>query len=80
MIMIGEDDLSFVAAALRQLHPVHRPVFTARVVDLLQAHADPGPGDIDRAVRMALRGIWEPPPDKIVPSRWSRPLRRPHSG
>jgi hypothetical protein len=37
MIMIGEDDYSFVAAALCQLHPVHRPVFTA----LLQVLLDP---------------------------------------
>ena len=66
MIAIPEDDYSFVAAVLRQLHPVHRPVFSARVIDLLQALPDPGPGDIDRAVRMALRGIWEPLPDSRV--------------
>jgi hypothetical protein len=66
MIAIPEDDYSFVAAVLRQLHPVHRPVFSARVYDLLQALPDPGPGDIDRAVRMALRGIWNPPPDSRV--------------
>jgi hypothetical protein len=71
MIAIPEDDYSFVAAVLRQLHPVHRPVFTARVVDLLQVLPDAGPGDIDRAVRMALRGIWEPPLD-TAPPRWSR--------
>jgi hypothetical protein len=80
MIMIGEDDYSFVAAVLRQLHPVHRPVFAARVYDLLQALPDPGPGDVDRAVRLALRDLWQPPPDRIPP-RWGRgPPRRPHSG
>jgi hypothetical protein len=72
MIAIPEDDYSFVAAVLRQLHPVHRPVFTARVCELLQVLPDPGPGDVDRCVRLALRGIWEPPPDRIGVSSRSR--------
>jgi hypothetical protein len=33
MIAIHDDDYSFVAAALRQLHPVHRPVFAQRVYE-----------------------------------------------
>jgi hypothetical protein len=38
-----------------------RPVFMARLVEYLQAHSDPGPGDIDRAIRQALEGLWVPP-------------------
>jgi transcription antitermination factor NusG len=32
---------------------------------------EPGPGDVDRAVRVALKGIWDPPLE-TAPPRWSR--------
>jgi hypothetical protein len=60
-IPIDEADYAFIAAAARQLHPTQRPVFATRVHALLQNILEPGPGDVDRAVRMALRGIWDPP-------------------
>jgi hypothetical protein len=72
MIPIGDADYSFIAAASRQLHPMQRPVFAERVHALLQVIDDPGPGDIDRAVRAALQGIWEPEPETTGYSRWSR--------
>jgi hypothetical protein len=56
-IPIDEADYAFIAAAARQLHPTQRPVFATRVHALLQHVFEPGPGDVDRAVRMALRGI-----------------------
>jgi hypothetical protein len=72
-IPIGDADYSFIAAAARQLHPVQRPVFAERVHALLQDIAEPGPGDVDRAVRKALQGIWEPAPEPTTGcSRWSR--------
>jgi hypothetical protein len=71
MITIPDADYSFVAAVIRQLHPVHRPVIAQRVYEALADICEPGPGDVDRAVRVALKGIWEPAPDR-QPSRWSR--------
>jgi hypothetical protein len=40
----------------------------------LGAHPDPGPGDVDRAIRQALVGLWVPPAVAEVrtPARWSR--------
>jgi len=70
MITIPDADYSFMAAVIRQLHPVHRPVFAQRVYEALQDICEPGPGDVDRAVR-ALKGIWDPPLE-ITPPRWSR--------
>ena len=53
---LPEAELSFYFAALAQLEPARRPVFTERVTRLLGAHPNPGPGDVDRAVRQALVG------------------------
>jgi hypothetical protein len=71
---LPEAELSFYFAALAQLEPGRRPVFTARVAQLLGAHPDPGPGDVDRAVRAALVGLWTPPAIEEVlrPPRWAR--------
>ena len=48
------------------------PVFTERVTRLLGAHPNPGPGDVDRAVRQALVGLWTPPAIEEFqrPPRW----------
>ena len=50
----------FYFAALAQLEPARRPVFTEHVTRLLGAHPNPAPGDVDRAVRQALVGLWTP--------------------
>ena len=63
--------LWFIAAAARQLHPTMRETFAARVHTALQDIHEPGPGDVDRVVREALKGIWEPMAD-TAPPRWSR--------
>ena len=55
------DEQAFLCHALAQLEPDVRPVFTARMVEHLQALADPGVGDVDRALRAALVGLWTPP-------------------
>ena len=47
---LPEAELSFYFAALAQLEPARRPVFTERVTRLLGAHPNPGPGDVGRAV------------------------------
>jgi hypothetical protein len=66
--------LSFFFAAAAQLEPALRPVFAERVAAILGARPDPGPGDVDRAVRAALAGLWVPP-DSIelrACPRWDR--------
>ena len=63
--------LWFIAAAARQLHPTMRETFATRVHAALQDIHEPGPGDVDRVVRAALKGIWEPVVD-TAPPRWSR--------
>ena len=47
---LPEAERSFYFAALAQLEPARRPVFTERVTRLSGAHPNPGPGDVDRAV------------------------------
>jgi hypothetical protein len=74
VIAIPDADYGFIAAA-QQLHPVQRPVFAQRVYEALHALHEPGPGDVDRAVRAALKGIWEPVADMAPPSRWSRAVK-----
>jgi hypothetical protein len=71
MITIPDADYSFMAAVIRQLHPTMRETFATRVHAALADICEPGPGDVDRAVRAALRGIWDPPLE-TAPSRWSR--------
>ena len=73
-ILIPDSDYSFIHAAARQLHPTLRP-FAARVHALLQElTCEPGPGDVDRAVRLALRKISDPPPRNGAQDRvWFRP-------
>ena len=60
MILPGDEQVFFFSA-LAQLEPDVRAVFTARMVEHLQALADPGVGDVDRALRAALVGLWTPP-------------------
>jgi hypothetical protein len=70
-VTLPEAELSFVLAAEHQLEPDAREVFATRMVEHLQAHADPGPGDVDRALRAALVGLWTPPElDGFRGSRW----------
>ena len=72
---LPETELSFYFAVVAQLEPTLRPVFVERVARILGAHPDPGPGDVDRAVRQALVGLWEPPAI-TEPPRWSRDTPR----
>ena len=67
-------ELSFFFAAAAQLEPDLRPDFAERVSAILGAHPDPGPGDVDRAVRQALVGLWTPPESIELRAgpRWDR--------
>jgi chloramphenicol 3-O-phosphotransferase len=60
-VTLPGDEQAFLCHALAQLSPDVRPVFTTRLVEHLQVIADPGPGDVDRALRAALVGLWVPP-------------------
>ena len=71
---LPDAELSFFFAALAQLEPAAREVFAERVARILGAHPDPGPGDVDRAVRQALVGLWVPPvfTELRAVARWDR--------
>jgi hypothetical protein len=77
-VILPEAEQAFLCNALAQLEPDVRPVFTARMVEHLQTHADPGAGDVDRALRAALVGLWVPPAieETRVPPRWARATPR----
>ena len=58
---------------LNEAARAHPASFTERVVTILQSHADPGPGDVNRVVRQALIGLWVPPDEtELRPPRWHR--------
>ena len=82
MTWLPDDDVSFYWAAAAQLDPELRPAFAARVVAALDANPDPGPGDLDRAVRQAFAALWVPPPIEAVrvPPRWARSHARAQRG
>jgi hypothetical protein len=71
---LPEEECAFFWAAMAQLEPGVRPIFAERVSAILAAHPAPDCGDVDRAVRAALIGLWVPPFDLEVPrpSRWQR--------
>ena len=56
--------------------------FAERVAQILGAHRDPGPCDVDRAVRQALVGLWVPPAieELRAASRWDRDTPPKHAG
>ena len=72
-VRLPDDDLTFYLSAASQTPPRERPTFEARVSAILQSHRDPGPGDVNRAVRVVLNELrGAPPPCPGGPSRWSR--------
>jgi hypothetical protein len=67
------DDVSFFWAAMGQLEPAARATFAARVFASLAGREELGPGDVDRAVRQALVGLWTPPEvTELRAPRWDR--------
>ena len=63
---LPEVELSFYFAAAAQLEPALRPAFTERIATIL-------PGDVNRAVRQALIGLWISPQEtELRPARWHR--------
>ncbi len=61
---------------MMQLEPDRRAIFAERVANTLDAYSpfcELGPGDVDRAIRAALVGLWVPPTiePRTVP-RWAR--------
>jgi hypothetical protein len=76
---LPEEECAFYFAAQAQLAPELRPVFIERVANTLGAFSpfcEPGPGDVDRAIRAAFVGLWTPPPVEEVKnaSRWNRSM------
>jgi hypothetical protein len=77
MTRLPEEECAFFFCAMATLEPELRPTFVERVGNILGAFSpfcDPGPGDVDRAIRQALDGLWVPPFDDTTgpPSRWDR--------
>jgi hypothetical protein len=76
-VTLPQDEAAFLASAIAQLTPDARPLFLARLVEHLQALADPGAGDVDRALRAAWAVLWVPPLDtELRPGRWDRDAPR----
>jgi hypothetical protein len=72
---LPEEECAFYFAAQAQLAPELRPIFAERVANILDAYApfcEPGPGDVDRAIRQALVGLWIPPNLEETRGRWAR--------
>jgi hypothetical protein len=72
---LPEEVCAFFFCAMAQLEPDQRPVFAERVGAILGAYSpfcEPEPGDVDRAIRSALAGLWVPPPSAENPSRWNQ--------
>jgi hypothetical protein len=74
---LPEEECAFYFAAMAQLDPDQRGIFAERVANILGAYSpfcEPGPGDVDRAIRQALVGLWIPPAIEEVRavSRWDR--------
>jgi hypothetical protein len=74
---LPEEECAFYFAAMAQLDPDRRALFAERVANILGAYSpfcEPGPGDVDRAIRQALVGLWIPPAIEEVKasSRWDR--------
>ena len=55
------DEQAFLCHALAQLDPDVRPSVYGAHGRAPAGFADPGPGDVDRALRAALVGLWTPP-------------------
>jgi hypothetical protein len=74
---LPEAECAFYFAAMATLEPALRPVFAERVANILDAYCpfcEPGPGDVDRAIRQALVGLWVPPAiEPRTVGRWARP-------
>jgi hypothetical protein len=75
MTRLPEEECAFYYAAMAQLDPDRRAIFAERVANILGAYSpfcEPGPGDVDRAIRQALVGLWIPPAIEEVRavSRW----------
>jgi chloramphenicol 3-O-phosphotransferase len=73
-VTLPGDEQAFLCHALAQLEPAAREAFTTRMVEHLQVIADPGPGDVNRALRVVWVGLWTPPEsiELRATSRWDR--------
>jgi hypothetical protein len=73
-LRLPDAEVAFFWWAMEQVVPPLRAIFAERVVSGLGAHPDPGPGDVDRAIRAALVGLWIPPlfTEGKVPPKWSQ--------
>ena len=77
MTRLPDAEIAFFFQAMGQLAPELRPVFAERVANTLGAYSpfcEPGPGDVDRAIRAAVRRLVDPACDRggAAVSRWDQ--------
>ena len=64
---LPEEECAFYFAAMAQLDPDRRPIFVERVANILGAYSpfcEPGPGDVDRAIRAGAGRPVDPAGDR----------------
>ena len=67
MTRLPEEECAFYFAAMAQLEPELRPIFAERVANILGAYSpfcEPGPGDVDRAIRAAFEAAVDSAADR----------------
>jgi hypothetical protein len=65
-IRLSDEELVHVLQAAAPLDRDRRGEFLAAVAAELVRYADPGPGDVDRAIRATQRRFFDPPLDRQV--------------
>jgi hypothetical protein len=73
-VRLPAGDVAFYLAAAGQLPPPERSLFQDRVNASLRAHPDPGPGDVNRAIR--ARAGWAVVPPRPPRQRNSKRSRQ----
>ena len=74
-VRLPDDHVTFYLAPASQLRLRERPEFQERVVAILRAHPDSGPGTVNAAVHTVLHGLQvasPAPPRSGAQSRWAR--------
>ena len=77
VMTLPEEECAFFFAAMAQLEPELRPIFAERVANILGAFSpfcEPGPGDVDRAIRAGAGRLVDPAGDRggEARSRWDQ--------
>jgi hypothetical protein len=61
LVRLTDEELNHVLHAAQPLDPACRGDFLQAVAAELQRYTEPGPGDVDRAIRATQRKFFDPP-------------------